>query len=179
MRIVSAIEGIVVRDVRPGDLDRLHEINAANVPEVGDVDRRRLRFLVDESAIALVVQVGEAIGDVVAGFCLVLPLGSSYDSVNYRWFSDRYDDVMYLDRVAFDVPYRRRGLGTMLYRAVERRVAEAGVPAIGLEVNADPPNPPSLAFHERLGYREVGRQDTPYGIVVSMMRKEVGANVPT
>jgi len=130
-------------------------------------------------AIAIVVQVGEAIGDVIAGFCLVLPLGSSYDSVNYRWFSDRYDDVMYLDRVAFDLRYRRRGLGTVLYRAVEQRVAEAGIPAIGLEVNADPPNPPSLAFHERLGYREVGRQDTPYGIVVSMMRKEVGANVPT
>jgi predicted GNAT superfamily acetyltransferase len=171
--MVSAEQQFVVRDVRPGDLERLHAINAANVPEVGDVDRDRLRFLVDESAIGLVVEVAEQI----AGFCLVLPLGSSYDSVNYRWFSERYDDVMYLDRVAFDAAYRRRGLGTGLYRAVERRVADAGVPAIALEVNADPPNPPSLAFHRRLGYREVGRQDTPYGIVVSMMRKEIGADV--
>jgi uncharacterized protein len=183
---MTEMDAIVVRDVEPGDLARLHEINAANVPEVGDVDLDRLRYLIDESAIALVVEVGDQMGDhvddrvgdrvaaLVAGFCLVLPLGSSYDSVNYRWFSERYDDVMYLDRVAFDAAHRRRGLGSLLYRAVERRVADTGVAAIALEVNADPPNPPSLAFHERHGYREVGRQDTPYGIVVSMMRKEIG-----
>jgi predicted GNAT superfamily acetyltransferase len=166
---VTPTDGVVVRDAEPGDLDRLHEINAANVPEVGDVDRARLQFLLDESTVALVVDVaGE-----VAGFCVVLPLGSSYESVNYRWFSDRYDDVAYLDRVAVDARYRRRGLGSALYRAVERRVAAAGVAAVALEVNVDPPNEPSLAFHARQGYREVGRQDTPYGIVVAMMRKEV------
>jgi predicted GNAT superfamily acetyltransferase len=31
------------------------------------------------------------------------------------------------------------------------------------EVNLDPPNPRSLAFHERLGFREVGRQATKGG----------------
>jgi predicted GNAT superfamily acetyltransferase len=158
-----------IRELRPGDVAAVRAINEANVPEVGSADEDRLRFLIAESAIALVVVVEGAI----AGFCLVLPLGSSYDSVNYRWFSSRYDDVMYLDRVAFDERFRRRGLGTLLYDEVERRVAASGAAALALEVNADPPNTPSLAFHEGRGFVEVGRQNTPYGIVVSMMRKEL------
>jgi hypothetical protein len=56
---------------------------------------------------------------------------------------------------------------------VEERARAAGAAAIALEVNVDPPNAPSLAFHARHGFGEVGRQDTPYGIVVSMQRKEL------
>jgi len=40
-----------------------------------------------------------------------------------------------------------------------------------LEVNADPPNEGSLRFHARLGFVEVGQQDTPYGIRVSMQMR--------
>lgn len=167
-----------VRDVVDDDLPSLMAINAVNVPEVGAVDEERLRFLLAESTIALVVEVGGAVDGAVAGFCIVLPLGSTYDSVNYRWFSERFDDVAYLDRVAFDERFRRRGLGTLLYGGVEQRVAAEGLAGVALEVNVDPPNPPSLAFHERLGYREVGRQHTPYGITVSMMRKDLVSDGP-
>lgn len=166
MRPVS----IEVREIEAADIDELHRINEANVPEVGSVDRPRFDFLLGASVLALVVTVdGEP-----AGFCLVLPLGMPYDSVNYRWFSERYDDVWYLDRVAFDRRFQRRGLGTRLYDEVERRVGERPeIAALTLEVNVDPPNEPSLAFHRRRDYDEVGRQHTPYGITVSMMRKQL------
>jgi predicted GNAT superfamily acetyltransferase len=171
--------GANVRDLRSDDLAAVLAINAANVPEVGAVDADRLSFLVAESTFSLVVDIGgEVDGEVggeVVGFCVVLPLGSSYDSVNYRWFAERYDDVVYLDRVAFDERHQRRGLGRLLYRAVEQRASAVGAAAIALEVNVDPPNDASLAFHARQGYIEVGRQDTPYGIVVSMQRKELDA----
>jgi predicted GNAT superfamily acetyltransferase len=161
---------VVVREIVAADIDELHRINEANVPAVGSVDRQRFGFLLDASVLALVVTVD----DEPAGFCLVLPLGAPYDSVNYRWFAARYHDVWYLDRVAFDARFQRRGLGTRLYDEVERRIAERSeVAALTLEVNVDPPNEPSLAFHRRRDYDEVGRQDTPYGITVSMMRKEL------
>jgi hypothetical protein len=169
---IDPADHVTIRELRPDDVTALHAINEANVPEVGRVDEDRLRHLIAVSTIALLVDVG----DEPAGFCLVLPLGVSYDSVNYRWFGARYDDVMYLDRVAFDVRFRRRGLGSMLYDDVERRVAESGMAALALEVNVDPPNDPSLAFHHGRGFREVGREDTPYGIVVSMMRKELAVS---
>ena len=44
---------------------------------------------------------------------------------------------------------------------------------LALEVNADPPNEGSLRFHARLGFVEVGQQDTPYGIRVSMQMRPV------
>jgi predicted GNAT superfamily acetyltransferase len=160
----------VIRPIEPSDLDRILAINEANTPEVGSVEAERLRFIVGESPIALAVEVDGTI----AGFCLVLPPDSEYDSVNFRWFTERYDDFMYLDRVAFAAPHRGRGLGTLLYAEVDRVMAELGEAGhLALEVNVDPPNEGSLRFHERLGFVEVGQQDTPYGIRVSMQMRPV------
>jgi hypothetical protein len=160
----------IIRDIGVDDLPALHEINDANVPEVGEVTADQLARLIELSEIAVLVE----IDGVAAGFALVLALGTDYQSVNYRWFSERYDEVMYLDRVAFDARFQRRGLGTLLYDEIERQAADAGIAAVTLEVNVEPANPPSMAFHGSRGYAEVGRQDTPYGTVVSMMRKELG-----
>ena len=158
----------MIRPVDPTDLSRILEINQANVPEVGSVDAGRLEFIVAESPIALAA---EASDDVV-GFCLVLASDSTYDSVNYRWFTERYDNFMYLDRVAVDSAARGRGVGSALYAEVDRRMAEiTGADHLALEVNVDPPNEVSLGFHAALGFVEVGQQDTPYGIRVSMQMR--------
>ena len=160
----------IVRPVVAGDLPRLLEINQANVPAVGSVDADRLAFIVAESPIALAVEHG----DDLAGFCLVLGSDSPYDSVNYRWFTERYERFMYLDRVAVDAAARGEGLGTLLYAEVDRRMRErADAEHLALEVNVDPPNEGSLRFHARLGFTEVGQQDTPYGIRVSMQLRPV------
>ena len=160
----------IVRPVVADDLPRLLEINQANVPAVGSVDADRFAFIVDESPIALAVEVD----DDVAGFCLVLGSDSAYDSVNYRWFTERYDRFMYLDRVAVDAVARGQGLGTLLYAEVDRLMRDrADAEQLALEVNVDPPNEGSLRFHARLGFIEVGQQDTPYGIRVSMQLRPV------
>lgn len=159
---------IVIRPIEPADFDEVLAINEANVPEVSALDLGRLRFLVDESAFGLVVDVD----GVIAGFCLVLGPGSRYDSVNYRWFMDRFDDAMYLDRVAFADDFQGRGLGTALYSEVHDRVSAIdGIARWTLEVNLDPPNDGSLAFHAARGFTEVGQQHTPYGITVSLMQR--------
>jgi predicted GNAT superfamily acetyltransferase len=164
-----------IRPLRPEDLGRVHEINQANTPEVGSIDAERLAFLFDESAIALASQVGSE----VVGFALVLGPGSTYDSVNYRWFAERGDDIMYLDRVAIDAGHRRLGLGRALYMSVLGRIAAQypDMSRLGLEVNVEPPNPGSMAFHHGLGFTEVGRQRTPYGAVVSLMERPVGSDL--
>jgi uncharacterized protein len=86
---------------------------------------------------------------------------------------------MYLDRVAFDADAQGRGLGTRLYAELDRLMVEAGANHLALEVNVDPPNEQSLAFHARRGFREVGQQDTPYGIRVSMQMRPVGRPAAT
>ena len=106
-----------------------------------------------------------------AGFVLTFRSGTAYDSANYRWFTERYPAFYYLDRVVVDPSVRRTGLGTRVYDEIERRAREVA-PVMCLEVNLDPPNEPSLAFHRRRGYVEVG-QDDATGHVVSLMVKEL------
>lgn len=164
----SSPDDVAIRAFRPTDFDRILEINQANVPEVGSVNVDRMSFIVSQSPIALVA---ECDGEVM-GFCLVLADSSAYDSVNYRWFTARYERFMYLDRVAVDESARGRGVGTALYGRVDELMSKIeGVDQLALEVNVDPPNDGSLAFHAGLGFREVGQQDTPYGIRVSMQMR--------
>ena len=162
----------VFRTIEAADLDRVLAINAANVPDVGDIDRDGLEFLVGESAIALVAEQEQQL----AGFCVVLPPGSTYASVNYRWFMERYPDALYLDRVAFDASVQGRGWGTAMYDEVARRIRDDFGDATGLtlEVNVDPPNVPSLRFHAKQRFVEVGRQMS-HGIEVSLMHRPVAA----
>lgn len=48
-------------------------------------------------------------------------------------------------------------------------------PVVTAEVNVDPPNPVSSAFHESMGFAEVGRQETYGGsVTVALMAAPVG-----
>ncbi len=163
---------VQLRDVQPGDFETILAINEACVPAVGTSTLDEITHLVGQSVIALVADVEGQ----VAGFCLVLAPGADYRSMNYRWFSDRYDEFVYLDRVAIAEPFRRGGIGNAMYAEVERRSAieRPAATHFTLEVNLRPRNDPSLAFHARLGFEEVGQQETDYGALVSLMAKPLG-----
>lgn len=158
-----------LRELEPSDFGSVLSINQEARPAVGDLDRERLAHLVDESVIALCAEEAGAI----AGFCVVLAPGADYDSINYTWFSARYRDFIYVDRVAIAPKHRGRGLGRSLYHEVERlaRLRLPQATTFTLEVNLRPRNDASLRFHARLGFAEVGRQETPYGAEVSLMAK--------
>lgn len=158
-----------LRAYHPDDLVTIHAINQAEVPAVGDETVEALGHIAEQSAIALVAEED----GVTAGFCLVLAPGADYGSGNYLWFSERYDDFVYLDRVAIAPAFRRRGLGRTMYLEVERLAAQRCPAATDftLEVNLRPRNDTSLAFHETLGFVEVGRRETSYGSLVSLMAK--------
>ncbi len=160
---------MLLRDCRPGDLASIHAVNQAEVPAVGDVTVAALDRIVEESVIALVAEVEGQ----VAGFCLVLAPGADYASMNYRWFDERYDDFVYLDRVAIAPGFQRRGIGRAMYAEVERLAGlrRPSAAHFTLEVNLRPRNDGSLAFHAALGFVEVGQQETDYGALVSLMAK--------
>jgi len=146
----------------PSDFDAVLALNNANVPAVSELAADELARLAGLSSPALVAELDGAF----AGFCLVLPPGVDYASVNYRWFSTRaaslgYSTFAYLDRIAVAAAARRHGVGRALYAHLGQ--ALAGSPVLFCEVNVRPRNDPSLAFHAALGFREVGQQDTDDG----------------
>lgn len=102
-------------------------------------------------------EVLEVEGEVVA-FVLALREGASYDSVNYRWFIDRYERFLYVDRVVVSAAQHGRGLGRVLYESVFSRARATSVPVVTCEFDLDPPNRASEHFHRAFGFAEVGRQ---------------------
>jgi len=158
---------MTLREVTRPDWPALLALNAASVRELSELDQARLQGILSLSHRSLVA---ESDGAVVA-FALVIAPGSAYDSRNYRWFSDRFERFMYLDRVVVADGQRRRGIATRLYDAMEDTAAPFG--RMVCDVNVRPPNDASLAFHGARGYLEVGRLAHGSEKVVALMSKEL------
>jgi uncharacterized protein len=143
-------------------------LNNAAVPNVNALSAEAFERLVGIATLAL----GAWREDKPAGFLLAFRPGTDYDCENYRWFGARMTDFLYIDRVVVGPAARRGGVGRALYEAAAAEAAKAGVP-LTCEVNEEPPNPGSFAFHERLGFRVVGRQATEGGKKhVALMRRD-------
>lgn len=152
----------------PSDLDDVLALNELWVPHVGTLDRGRLAEILGEADLALVVHGAEG-GP--AGFVIALGGGARYDSPNYRWFARRHDRFTYVDRVAVEPAEQGRGVGRALYAAVAEHADAVGSTVMCAEVNLQPPNPDSQAFHAAQGFEEVGRQWT-YGHTVEVQLLE-------
>lgn len=95
------------------------------------------------------------LGDVEA-FMIGLDQDADYDSPNFLWFRERYPRFAYVDRIAVVDRARGRGHARRLYEAFFEHARDGGHEIVACEVNLDPPNPGSLAFHAALGFSEVG-----------------------
>lgn len=162
----------LLRPITPADHDRVLAWNEAHVELLAPLDEARLVQLLGWTDLGSVIT--DDGRDV--GFVLTFASGTAYDSPNYRWFTAHlgrqgHDAFYYLDRVVVDPSVRRSGIGSRVYDEIEERARQVGR-VMCLEVNLDPPNEPSLEFHRRRGYVEVG-QDLATGHLVSLMVKEL------
>ena len=161
-----------IRDAVPADLPAVQAMNQAAQPAVSDMPLEETRrFLEIAAYFRLAIE-----GDAVAGFLIGLEPGTDYASLNYAWFSERYDSFVYVDRIVIEEGFRGRGVGGALYADFERFGRERGAPRMTCEVNTRPRNDISLRFHAKSGFREVGEQDTEGGKkTVVMLVKEFRA----
>ena len=160
---------VEIRPYEASDLAALVAINDAAYPAVPITPADELAELIGFSALTLVVDDGEP-----AGFIVALAPGLDYASENYVWFSARSQDFLYVDRIVLAPRLQGQGVGPLLYGAVEDAARAAGASEVLCEVNVRPPNPGSLAFHARLGFVEVGRQQTKGGAnEVSLLARPV------
>jgi len=150
-----------IRPIRSSDLDTILALNQGALGGVGPLDADRLQWIIGLADQALIADVGGDIG----GFVITIAPGTAYDSPNYAWFEDRFDRHCYLDRIVVAPTHRRTGIASQLYDAVERTLP------VTLEVYAEPPNGPSLAFHAARGYEEIGRLPQDNGKIAAMFVK--------
>lgn len=162
---------IDIADAVEADRDWLLALNQACLPAVSSLDRPALDALLADAAVARVARIGAA----PAGALIALRPGTSYGSDNYRWFCDRFDDFLYVDRVMVSETARGGGVGAALYDDIAGIAARLGVPRVTCEVNEEPPNPGSMRFHERHGFGKIeSRASTGGSKRVAMLERPVG-----
>lgn len=159
-----------IRPLTTADADALAMLNNAATPAVPITEPSGLARLVDLADLALGL---ERDGRLV-GFVIAIGPQASYDSENYAYFESRGVDHLYVDRIVIAESERGTGLGAVLYEQVFDAARAAGRHEVTCEVNLDPPNPGSQAFHARLGFEQVGVQATKGGAVtVSLLAAPV------
>lgn len=166
---MSPIPAFTIREVAPGDLDAVLEMNEKAVPHVNSLRMEEMRELRNQSAYFRVAAAGGS--GVPAAFLIGFTPDARYGSPNFLWFCRNYPSFAYIDRVAVAEDARRHGLASALYDDFERHFS-GRFPMLACEVNLRPSNPASMEFHLRQGFRQAGSQVIDQGAKeVAMMVK--------
>lgn len=141
----------LIHPITAPDRGKVLALNNAHAVETSLLDEAKLGAMLDEAFLAT------RIGDVDA-FLIVFDETANYDSPNFEWFRARYPTFAYVDRIVTGPQARGKGYGRALYQDLFEKAAARGHDRVVCEVNFDPPNPVSDAFHAALGFIDVGRQ---------------------
>lgn len=125
-------------------------LNNAHAVELSHLTLIEFNRLIQASFSAAAIEEG-------AGFLIAFDQTAAYDSPNFLWFRERYERFVYVDRVVTSPLTRGKGYAKALYADLFQHATSAGHSRIVCEVNLDPPNPVSDAFHAALDFTEVGR----------------------
>lgn len=161
------MSGWEIREATVADHAAILAINDQSVPGVSAFDPAKLEMLAAASD-PLLVAVGE---DGVAGYLIAFTPDAQYQGACFRWFRENRPGSLYIDQVAIGASARRRGAGAALYDAVEEAALARDLERLTCEVNLDPPNPESMAFHAARGFQQVGTLAVPDGRMVSLQLK--------
>lgn len=151
---------MLIRDAKVADFERILQLNEESVHFLSPLTLTRLEALHAESAYHRVIDDDGKI----AGFLLAFREGTRYDSSNYVWFAEHFDQFLYVDRVVVSKDFQGQGIGNKLYENIFAFARNSGVSRIACEFDIDPPNHASQRFHERFGFSEVGTRS--YGDIV-------------
>lgn len=160
---------VTVRDAAPGDEDFILALNAACTPAVAEMSAQDYRAIAGWAHRVLIAEAG---GE-PAGFVILIRPGTAYPSDNYGWFEQTFGRHLYVDRIAVSEAARGTGAGRAMYDAAIRLAAELGEERVTAEVNEDPPNPESMAFHSKLGFRHLLSRRSRSGKVVAMLERQL------
>jgi predicted GNAT superfamily acetyltransferase len=157
---------VTPRALTEADFDWVLALSARHEVETGKLDRAKLAALLAASYAA--TGIGEA-----GGYLITFDQDSDYDSPNFIWHRDRYPRFVYVDRIVVEPAARGAGHARALYEHFFDRARSEGHTLACCEINLDPPNPGSDAFHARMGFAEVGQAKLANGKSVRYLTRSL------
>lgn len=147
-------------------LDLALTLNNEHAQETSLLAQEQLLYLIQQSCYA------RGIGP-AKGFLLAMNAQAEYDSPNFIWWRDRCEGFVYIDRILVSPNTRRQGIARVLYQDLFAWAATEGYGKIVCEVNEEPPNPASDAFHIAMGFVQGGTGEPQPGKRVRYLLKQL------
>ena len=126
-------------------------LNNAHATELSPLDAAGLDRLLATAAHATGVAPAEAL-------LIAFDQDADYASPNFLWWRARRPRFLYVDRLVVAPHARGKGVARALYADLFARHPGS---VVVCEVNADPPNPASDAFHAAHGFTYAGEATLP------------------
>src|SRR5258708_36512461 len=160
--------------------DSLLALNNDHSIELSPLTLAELGLLIRQSFFSATINDSDAL-------LIAFDQSSRYQHVNFLWFRAFFENALqqntsqsslgapraergrglfekhpnanfvYVDRIVTSPAARGKGYARALYAELFQRAKSPGHTRIACEVNLDPPNPASDAFHASLNFHEVGR----------------------
>lgn len=143
-----------IRDITEADIPALLALNNAEAEAVNALTREGFEGLLRSAFAARLAEEG-------LGFLIAFDHATPPQGPNHAWFTARESYFAYVDRVVVAAAARGQGVARALYADLAALARAERVGLMVCEVNLDPPNPASLAFHERLGFTAAGEATDP------------------
>lgn len=160
----------MIRNASKKDYGEILRLNQKDVEMLSPLDEN---LLCEMDELSEVFNVIEMEGKVVA-FIMAFKEGCEYWSDNYRWFEDNYNNFIYIDRIVIDENFRKQGLAQKLYENIFEYSLKNEYGLVCAEIDIDPEyNYSSMKFHEKMGFREIGKRLSKQTITVSLQIKEM------
>ncbi len=142
----------LIKNGSESNFNDILDLNEELVHYLSHLDEELLKKLAGDSELFYVVEEeGKTIG-----FLLAFREGKGYKSPNYVWFCENYEKFLYIDRIVVSPKYQGMKIGELLYNAAFEHGKKLDISHVTAEIDIEPPNPGSLKFHEKFGFKEVG-----------------------
>jgi predicted GNAT superfamily acetyltransferase len=145
-RIVKKRHDLSLLDLAPVLL-----LNNAHATETSSLDEESLAALLGMAFYARGIDRG------ATAFLIALDHRATYENPNFAWFKTSRESFVYIDRVIVAQSARGLGIARLFYEDLFAAAKQAGHNRVVCEVNFEPPNPVSDAFHTAMGFEAVGQ----------------------
>lgn len=143
--------GHAICDLISLDTTAILLLNNAHAKETSTLDNAGLKTLLDMAFYARGIDHG------ATALLIALEHNAAYVNPNFAWFQGSRESFVYIDRIIVSSSARGQGIARILYEDLMAAAKRVGHERVVCEVNIEPPNPVSEAFHVAMGFESVGQ----------------------